>query len=169
MAGNGQIIQPASRPGNGQPVQVTQRLQKTGETIIVGSLVVLDANGEIVLCGADPAEVQGVAMAPNDSSYGYGMADSPSVVTGRVNEIPVADADTVTLWRMGGVDGAGVTVAPVQNHIGDQYGVVKEAGTLIWYLDTSETAAPVFEVVDIDTDYNIFICKFVDAVIAPAN
>lgn len=90
------------------------------QSFLEGALVVLDANGDVTECGADPATILGVAMhdAGADPDTGYML-------------VAVAKADTTFIFQG--------SAAPVQADEGDAYGVLKDANG-IWILDKTEAA-----------------------------
>jgi hypothetical protein len=142
----------------------------TGQTFKIGALVInLGAGvGEIVECGADPAEVTGVAAEPAGSKPGFDAANSPTVVTGRAQEVSVMTANAEDIFAIDGSADAGVTqLTPLVTHLNESYGVAKDANG-VWFLDTTEVAAKVFNIVDIDIDNKVFFVKFLQAVIAAA-
>lgn len=133
----GRIFQPARRTGTTVP-RVQSMKYKTGEAIVKGSLVVDDANGELVLCGADPASIRGVALEPTESKLGWGEPNVAETVfaTGRAQEVSIAVADREQEFS-GRMENAAVIVAPLQTHIGTKYGVANVAGE--WVIDETET------------------------------
>lgn len=151
---------------NGEAPQVQSLKYATGQTFTNRALVVDNANGEVVECGADPVSVLGVAMQGAGTGPGYQLANSDvtAVVTGRNQEVSVAIADRSTIFSARGVNGATDPVIPLQTHIGEQYGVAK-VGTE-WVIDFAETVTKVVEIVDIDIDGNFFLVKFLEAVLA---
>ena len=148
----------AARTVSGTVPNVTSRKYKDGEVFDTGALLVLDANGELVECAADPAEVTCIAAEPSDSRPGYQAGNNPTVVTGRKQEVTVYDANDNNIFSM--VSAAGTT--PAQTHINEQYGAVATNG--VWALDLTETTTKVFEVVDIDVDQKLFFCKVIESV-----
>ncbi len=147
---------------------------KTGEAIVIGSLLVLDSNGELTVCGADPTAVRGVALEAAGSKLNYGepySAQTTGIVAGRVQEVSFAEADRSTMFSAQLEDGSSNIVVPLQTHIGESYGVAKRANGS-WFVDTSETSAKVVEIVDIVEAQGIqlgfVIVKFLEAVIAAA-
>jgi uncharacterized glyoxalase superfamily protein PhnB len=162
-------IQFARRGGTGVPLIQSQKY-KTGEAIIKGSLLAEDANGELILhLGGTNKAVVGIALEAADSRPGFDAANSPTVVTGRKQELSyvVADLETVFSAQLTGDGGATITTA-AQTHVGEEYGVVKDADG-IWYIDTTETVTKIFDIVDFDADLNVVFVKFrTDAIAAGA-
>lgn len=159
----GRKIQPARMIGTGVP-SVQSIGYTTGQTFKKGALLLIQSTGLVSECGADPTEVSGVALEPAGSKPGYDAANSPTVVTGRVQEVSMGVADRHTIWSMRAVNGGTDPATPTQTHINEQYGVVKTGND--WVLDLAETSAKVFEIVDIDIDNKIFFCKFLEAVLS---
>ena len=150
----GRIIEVA-RSGNRGSEEVVSTKYKTGESIVKGSLVVKDANGELTLCGADPAAVYGVALEAAGSKPGYDAANSPLVVTGRVQEISVAKANANTVFSMRG------SSDPAVSNEGKSYGVTNSSGE--WILDLTDTTNTIFAVLEVDVTNKIFYGKFIPA------
>jgi hypothetical protein len=156
----GRRIQPARGPGTGVPT-VQSVEYTTGQTFKRGALVVFTAAGQVSECAATPTEVSGVALENAGSKPGYDAANSPSPVTGRVQEVSIALADRLTVYSMRGVNGATDPSTPAQTNLNETYQVLKTGND--WVLDLATTANAVFEVVDIDIPNKIFFCKFVEA------
>lgn len=148
-----------ARTTSGNVPRVTSRPYKTGELIISGSPVVLDANGELILCAADPAEVTGIALNKAGSTPGWDAANSPTVVTGRKQELSCADANGDTIY--GGESAAGTV--PTKAHVDGQYGIAKDANG-VWGVDLTDTTNKVVEIVDIDIDRKLFFFKIMETV-----
>ena len=159
----GRRIQPARGPGTAVP-SVLSVAYTTGQTFKRGALLVYAAAGTVSECGADPATVSGVALENAGSKPGFDAANSPSVITGRVQEVSMAVADRITVYSMRGVNGGTDPLTPTQTMIDEQYGVLKVGND--WVLDQAEVTAKVFEIVDIDIDNKIFFCKFMEAVLS---
>lgn len=153
-----------ARRANGVPF-VRSGKYKTGEAIVFGSLLTVDTNGELTLHGgATAVDVVGIALEAAGSRPGYDMGHTPIVVTGRKQEISFIQADAETVFSAQlCTDSTGATlVTAAQTHIGEEYGVAKDASGQ-WLVDTSETTTKVFEIVDIDTDLNVVYVKFMAA------
>lgn len=149
--------------GTGVP-NVQSVAYTTGQTFKKGALLVFVAAGTVSECAADPTEVSGVALEAAGSKPGFDAANSPTVVTGRVQEVDMLVADRMTTYSMRAVNGATDPVTPLQTYLNEQYGVAKVGNE--WVLDIAEVTAKVFEVTDIDIDNKIFFCKFLEAVIS---
>lgn len=154
----GRLFMPASWPG-GTADAILGYLPDptTPGAIVTGSLVVITA-GYLVLCGADPAKVAGVALEPLNTNPGYGnpFESQTTVVTGRSGKIPTALAAGVTIFTCDGVR------APLQTDVGVRYGVVNTSG--VWQIDTTDTTNLVVEVVDIDLALSFYYVKFLVSV-----
>lgn len=156
----GRRIQPARMIGTGVP-SVQSVKYTTGQTFKKGALLVWQAAGEVSEAGADPALVAGVSLEDAGSKPGWDAANSPTQVTGRVQEVSIAMADRHTIYSMRGVNGGTDPVTPAQTDIDTVFGVAKVGND--WVLDTAEITATIFEVVDIDIDNKIFFCKFMES------
>jgi hypothetical protein len=133
---------------------------KTGEAIVNGSMLGLDANGELILhTGTTAVDVAGVALEGAATKPGWDAGNSPTVVTGRVQEVSYAIADADTVFAIRQEDGSGNLVDPVQADIGDSYGVLNVSGE--WRLDRSETTTKIFIIVDVDLTNKVTFVKFV--------
>ncbi len=160
----GRRITAARVPNGGVPLVISAPYT-TGQTFLRGALVVYTAAGEVSECGADPALVAGVACENAGSKPGFDAANSPTVVTGRVQEVSMFKADRNTIFSMRAVSGGTDPVTPAITNIDEKYGVLK-TGAGEWVLDITEVTALVFEIVDVDIDNKIFFCKFLEAVLS---
>jgi hypothetical protein len=145
--------------GSGAPeVQVMR--YATGQTFSEFAFVVASSAGEITECAADPTSILGLALGGAGKGPGYDMPNSSQTTqfTGRAQEVPVAILNRNTVLSIRGISGATDPVTPTQTNIDEQYGIAKTAGG-DWVLDLAETTTKSFEVVDIDTDLNIFLVK----------
>lgn len=133
--------------GTAAPVVITPTYA-TGQTFVNGALVVMAA-GEVSECGADPADIYGVALQAAATNPGYDAANSPTVVTGRQQTVSVALANDTTIFGGKLVNGSSTLVTPVAADIGAEYGVTKYGS--IWYVDKNKTGASA-RVVIIDAD-----------------
>lgn len=140
---------------------------KTSEAIVKGSLLVLDANGELTVHGGGTgALVAGLALEAAGSRAGFNMANSPTLFTGRKQEISyvIPTADTL-FWSDMFDSSAGTTaVTAAQTHINERYGIAVDAAGA-WFLDTSEVTTLVLEIVDIDVDLNRALVKVVSTMV----
>jgi hypothetical protein len=140
---------------------------KTGEAIVKGSLVQYDANGELILCPADPVAgsggVAGVALEAANSRPGWDAANSPTVVTGRKQEISIAVADRSQIFSSRMVNGGTDPETPAQTDVDTKFGVVKVGSD--WAVDKADVVNVVVEIVDFDAGRKIVYWKFLEAVI----
>lgn len=137
----------------------------TGQTFKAGALLLLQSTGLVSVCGADPTVVSAVALQPAGYGPGFNMADSPTVVTGRNQEVSCAIANRMTVYSCRGVNGATDPVTPAVTNIDEQYGAAADSDG-VWVLDIAEVTAKVFEVVDVDIPNKIFFVKFLEAVLS---
>lgn len=155
------------RVPSGEAPEVQSITYTTGQTFQKGALVVVVAAGTISECGADPATVFGVALEPAGSRPGFDIGHSPSVVTGRRQEVSVLRANRTTIFS-GRMRDPGPPVVdpmpPVQTRITETYGVVN-LGSSEWVIDFSDITNNVVEILDIDISNNIFFFKFLESVI----
>lgn len=164
----GRIFRPARREGTTVPT-IRSMKYKTGEAIIEGSLTVTDANGEQTLCGADPVTVRGVALQAAGRELGKAFDFDSQVVarTGYSQNLSIAIAENNVEFSGRMVNGGTDPVAPLQTHIGEQYGVLKTAANE-WVIDQADAVNVVIEITDIveaqggDPGFHIF--KFLDSV-----
>lgn len=125
---------PVQVMGNYPPDRVRHINVTAGQTFITGAMVVL-SSGAVSECGADPATWTGIAMAPAS----VGLATPESIYGG--DKIPVFIATPLDTFFV-----ASATTPVYATHIGVAYGVVKSTN---WLLDTSETTATIWEVIDV--------------------
>lgn len=116
---------------------VTMRFTlKSGETFKRGDPVTMDSNEDVLeVSGTDPATILGFA-AENAADV---------VETGYVL-VWVANDDTV--FAISGDN------APTADDVNQQYGIVESGG--IWVVDGTDTTNKRFEVLDIDTNQNLY-------------
>jgi len=156
-------LYPVRHP-KGKVPDILSTKYKTGETIVQGSMLSADANGELLLfTGTTAVNVIGVALEKAASKPGWDAANSPTVVTGRVQEVSYAQADTDTVWAIRQEDGSGNLVAPTIAHIGEVYGVLNVSGE--WRLDRSEVTTLIFRIVDVDVAEGLTFVKFIASAI----
>jgi hypothetical protein len=156
----------AKTPYGGAP-QVQAMKYATGQVFKSYAMVVDDANGEVVECGADPQSILGVALqgAGTGPGFGFPNAAETTVVTGRNQEVSVALADRVSHFSARGVNGGTDPVLPLQTHIGEQYSLAKVGDD--WVIDIANPTTPAVEIVDIvPAPDNFFIFKFLESVLS---
>lgn len=156
----GRIVEFGRKGSTGVP-NVRSLPYKTGEAIVRGSLVFKDANGELNLCGADPALIAGVALEAAASRPGYSAANNPAVVTGAKQEISIVIPDDETEFTARGVNGGTDPVIPLTTHLGETYGVANVSGE--WVIDFADTTNTRVVITDIDTGLRMFWFKFLTA------
>lgn len=153
-------LTPVRVPG-GEVPDIQSGKYKTSEAIINGTLLALDANGELLVHGGGTdVDCVGVALEAAGSKPGWDAGNSPTVVTGRVQEVSYAVANEDTVFAIRQDDGSGNLVAAAQTHVGETYGVLKTAGGE-WRIDRSETTTKIFRIVDVDITNNVTYVKFV--------
>lgn len=152
---------PAYGPGNGSPLILTYPAT-SGADFAVGAVLVF-SSGEVTAAGADPSAgtIVGVAMAEEDGSPGYNMANQPTVVTWRAKNVPVAVANgNVFIGKL--TNGSSTTIAPVAADVGASYGITAYSG--VWSVDKNKTGASARVVVTkIDTDNNKVWFRFIES------
>jgi hypothetical protein len=164
----GRLIVPA-RLSNDAPTVISGRYA-TGQTFIKGAILARTA-GELVEATSPitGATIAGVALEACASRPGYDAANSPTVVTGRKQEISYVVADDEQIFSAQLVNNSTVVVAPTTADIGVAYGIKPQvvSSKNEWYVDKSQTAAnSCCTIVDIDTDLNIVFFKFLSARLA---
>lgn len=123
---------------------------KSGEDFVLGAPLTINAGEVDELDTDDVTLIVGVAGAADASAYGYDMGDSPTVITGRVNTVPVwrATRDTVFIGQLS--NGTTSLVVPDAANVGIQYGVIRQSdGT--WTVDEADTTNDVVNVIDFVT------------------
>jgi hypothetical protein len=125
----------------GKRTEVRRAPIASGQTYKAGELVVLSSN-ELVVCGADPVLVSGIACE----------AAADTIETGYGNYY-VADAKTI--WAI-----ESDTTPVFDTHNGVSYGVVAASG--VWKLDILEVTTLVFTVVGTieNVTPKLFLVKF---------
>lgn len=152
---------------NGTTVPMIQSCKVTAaQTFKEGAVLQTAAAGTVSEGGADPTPILGIALQDAFSAPGNEVSHDSKVVarTGDVDFVSVAIADRFSQFS-GRMTNAGATVAPLQTHIDQQYGVVKVGDD--WTIDETDTTNVVLEIVDIveaqggDPGFHIF--KFLEA------
>lgn len=149
-----------ARTPSGTP-NVQAMLVTAAQTFAKGALVIDTAAGTISECGADPANVLGVALQGAFTGPGNNNADTPVVITGQMKDCSVAIADRSQIFSCRGVNGATDPVTPAVTNIGESYGSAK-VGT-DWVLDIAEVTVKQWHIVDVDVDNKIFFVKILEA------
>ena len=123
---------------------------KSGEDFILGAPLTINAGEVDEIDTNDVTLIVGVAGAADASAYGYDMADSPTVITGRANTVPVwrATRDVVFVGQLS--NGTTSLVVPDAANVGEDYGVIRQSdGT--WTIDEADTTNVVATVIDFVT------------------
>ncbi len=125
----------------------------------VGSLLIRDSDFAFAECGADPAAVAAVALAPcGTDSSGFNILAHKEFPPGRMQVCPVQNKRAFTALYVGSLPAAD----------GALYGVVKDTDD-IWKVDFNETTATVVKLIGRRTDSpeNIarVIVEFIDDVV----
>jgi hypothetical protein len=157
------VFKPARNAGGNVP-EMRRCLVDSAQTFKKGAVVLTAADGELEEGGANPASILGIALAAVGSGLGYGMANESqiTVFTGRVNEITVAIANGNTIFS-GALRNGATEETVAQALIGDTYGITEDADG-IWYVDVTKNAANQrVQIVDVDTDLNMVLFKFLTA------
>jgi len=164
----GRLIVPA-RLSNDAPTVISGKYA-TGQTFIKGAALAFTA-GELVEATSPitGATLVGIALEACASRPGYDAANSPTVVTGRKQEISYVRADDEQIFSGQLVNNSTTVVAPTQADIGVSYGLKPQTvnSKNEWYVDKSQTTTNAcVTIVDIDTDLNIVFFKFLSARLA---
>jgi hypothetical protein len=123
----------------GQSVpRIIEKAVAAGQSWNLGALLIADANDAWAECGADPASIGAVAIAP------YGTDTSGFNILGR-QEFPPGRVQAITLTAEIQLSCKYVGTLPAAN--GGSYGVVRDTDGL-WKLDFAETTAAQFKLVD---------------------
>jgi hypothetical protein len=157
----GRIFIPA-RGGAGVPV--TQSMVMTASQTFKRGAVLIFASGgagTVEEGSTDPTPIVGVAAEDANTKPGESLGFDDSVVArtgGSVGEISVHRANRMTIFSGRGSSN------PTLTNIDEVYGIVKSGDD--WIVDLTESSNTRLEVVDIDTNENIFFFKFMEAHLA---
>lgn len=151
----GRTIKVARFPAGHVP-ETQSHQYAVGQTFTTGAALALTA-GELVEATSPitGATLWGFAQEPVASKPGWGIANSPTVVTGQVREVSAVRANGLHVYSGQLVNGTSVAIAPTQADVGVNYGLKSYAvnGKNEWYVDKSQTAGNAcVTVVDIDVD-----------------
>jgi len=128
-------------------VQLRKYPLKSAQTTVLGDIVYLDTNGDVLICGADPATALGFQMHDYNGNLDVDIYD---------DEVIVACAyPGSTFWLEGTSD-------PVQAYEGISYGVVVTSGAV--QVDITDTSNLVFVVERVDTTRNLYEVSVLAAV-----
>jgi len=139
-----------------------------GQTFKIHALVVLDGNGTLVECGANPAKVLGVSGNAAFIGYGLNLADTTAstIITGsgfKSQAVSVMVADRETIFSCRGINGATDPLTPTLAMKGVKYGVAKVGND--WVLNQADTTNVVVQVVDVEISNKVFFVKFLESVL----
>lgn len=129
-----------------------------GQTFLQGAPLV-STLGVVSECAANPVSICGFAAEPAGSKAGYNAANSPTVITGRVQEVSmytVFNSQLFTAWL---VNASAVLVAPTVADIQTAIGLSKQViqGVSTWVADKAATAC--IQIIDVDVDLGIVFFK----------
>lgn len=164
MAGAVIPLRPAKWSSTFPAIQNVLLDTTNGATVVPGMLVYTASDGEVdIFLGGTNAVVLGVALGDFQGAAGYGMPNSPSQVTYRANTVPVAIANTDTIFEAS-IYASAAAVDPATTNIGESYGTAWDATNKIWYVDKDEVTTKIFHIVGIDTERKTVFVKFLSAV-----
>lgn len=127
------------------PENVVHYTPDSGGSFDRGALVYFDtATQTVKKCGADPALIAGIALAPSNTANISEQGKVPIYLLDQNTTVAMSSATT-----------------PANTHIGNNYGVVESGG--VWKVDTSDTTNTRLVVVDIDSGNEIFYVRFLAA------
>ena len=162
----GRLIVPARIP-NGEVPQLQSLQYANGQTFIQGAALSY-SSGQVVE-GTSPMGaglLVGFATEAVATKLGWNAANSPTVITGRVQEVTVAKADRSTIFSSRLVNNTSAGIAPVQADIGTSYALKLYTVNSLneWVVDKTGTVG--VKVEDIDTDVNIVFFRALEATLA---
>lgn len=152
---------PARTP-DGEVPEVQSVSYLTGQLIVRGAVVFTDAAGLLNLAGANPASILGVALEDAASKPGWQAANSPTVITGRVQEVSTAIANRSSVFSGRMISGATDPFTPLQADLNTSFNIVNQ-GNGDWVIDHANVAAARVRVVDVDIPNNLALFKFLEA------
>lgn len=129
-----------------------------------GAALVINSDGKLEECGADPTTVAAVALDAAGRGPGFLVADSPSVITGRNYKTSVIMTEVGQQWIGRLVNGGTDPATPTQTMVGEIYGIIKDADG-IWAVDLAETTADVVIITGVDIPNKLVWFRFLEAVI----
>ena len=119
--------------------QIRKYPLKSGQTTVEGDAVYLDASGDIVICGGDPATILGF------QAHDYNANLEVDIYSGEV--LVYVAAPGSTFWMEG-------TSNPSQNNEGQKYGIITTSGGV--KVDLTDTTNTRLFVESVDTTRNLF-------------
>lgn len=123
---------------------------RSGEDFVKGAPLTINAGEVDELDTDDVTLIVGVAGAADASAYGYDMGDSPTVVTGRANTVPVTVASRETVFVGQLSNGTSSLVVPDAANVGVAYGLIRQSDST-WTVDEADTTNDVVTVIDFVT------------------
>lgn len=160
MASNFNSFLPAYSEG-GSTYTVQNYTVKAAENFKAGAVLIFDT-GTVAEAGTNPGAgtILGVSLADAGSNPGFNMANQPSVVTGRVDTVPVALAKNNTVFLAELVNNSAVRITPVAADVGAEYGITEQTDRS-WTVDKAKTGANArVTIVKIDIENKKVWCKF---------
>ena len=162
----GRLIIPARIP-NGEVPQLQSMQYANGQTFIQGAALSYSA-GQVIEATSPmgAALLVGFATEAVATKLGWQAANSPTVITGRVQEVNVAKADRSTIFTSRLVNNTAAGVSVAQADIGSSYALKSYTVNSLneWVVDKTGTAR--VEVIDIDTDLNIVFFRALEATLS---
>lgn len=118
--------------------RIIEKAVAAAQAFEAGALLIADASDNWAECGADPASIGAVALAPYGAdSTGFNILGRREFPPGRVQAIALTAEIALSCKYVGSL--------PAAN--GGSYGVVRDTDSL-WKLDFAETTAAQFKLVD---------------------
>lgn len=148
-----------NQSGKVEGIQYMQ--QATGQTFQLGEVLIFDGSQNVVVSGADPAAgtIVGVALQAADTSPGFQMANSPTVITYRSQKVSVCRPNDSTIFAGCLTNGSSARATVATTDVGKLYGIT--AYSNVWTIDRAKTGGSSRVIVTgIDTDQNQIFFKF---------
>lgn len=118
--------------------RIVTRPLAAAQAFLTGALVLIDGNGAVAECGADPAAIAGVALAPcGADASGFNILGKKEFPPGYMQVAAISEEQTFTAKYVGSLPAAD----------GGAYGVVKDSDGA-WKVDFSDTTATRVRLVD---------------------
>lgn len=155
-----------SRSLDGSPMAPWGRPYISSATFLIGAPLVTGSTGEVDewAGGTDATPILGISGQPVDSTPGFKMQNSPTIITGRTRNMPVWLGRSNLLFSGSGVNGATDPVLPLLTHIGEEYSLLKDANG-IWRIDFADTTTKIVHIEGIDAGTYTFFWRFLTSVI----
>jgi hypothetical protein len=153
--------------GSGVP-EVEALLYNSGSVpaIVIGTVVII-TGGYVVVAGADPSEIVGVALQAAGTNPGLSAANSPTTITGVSYKVSTVRPNDQTIFAAQFTNGSSTLVTPAQTDVNVQYGITAYSG--IWTVDKAKTGGSArVEVVGFDTNVytSVVFFKFLASVLS---